>query len=110
MGIISGIGKTILFGLGLILFIGGILLTMTVLGAIIGLPLALFGVILIAISLRSGERSEQKIIVTQQVGERQSASLEEKEDKKPKGKFCSECGASIKKTDKFCAGCGVKVK
>jgi putative membrane protein len=79
MGIISDIGRTILFILGLILLLVGIGLTLTIFLAIFGVPLAIFGLIMIGISLSSGGKSESKIIVTQQVGKEQT-SLAESED------------------------------
>jgi len=73
MGIVSGIGRTILFILGLILLLAGIGLTLTLLLAIFGIPLAIFGLIMIGISLAGGGKSESKIIVTQQVGKEQTS-------------------------------------
>jgi len=78
MGIVSGIGKTILFILGLIFLLAGIGLTLTLFLAIFGIPLAIFGLIMIGISL-SGGKGEGKIIVTQQVGKDQSSSYSEEE-------------------------------
>jgi len=79
MGIASGIGRAILFIIGLVLLLVGIVLTLTLLLAIFGIPLAIFGLIMIAISLSGGEKSESKIIVTQQVGKEQT-SVAESED------------------------------
>jgi len=38
-----------------------------------------------------------------------AVKLNPKEQQKPKGKFCSNCGKPLEKNGKFCANCGAKI-
>jgi len=66
MGIASGVGKAILFILGLIFVLVGIFLTIIIITFWIGIPLIIVGLAMVSISL-SG-RGSGKIIVNQIVG------------------------------------------
>jgi hypothetical protein len=88
---------------GVIVVLLGWSLTLTLIGALIGLPFILIGGIMILVGLFSSGRKTEQIIVSQQVGHSEpiqrihvrclKCSTLNSED----ARYCSKCGAELRK-------------
>jgi len=93
---------------GVFLLIIGFFLTLTIIGAIIGIPIGLLGFIMMIYgTVSSGKTIETRVVYappppqysTLQPVQSQSAASTDT-------KFCQFCGSKISRTARFCPSCG----
>ena len=103
---------TVVYLFGLLLVVGGIVLSSSIIGAIIGIPLALVGLVIIIIAGVYTYKIRAEIF-GQKVGEGVRKELSKQTvqstDSVEKGLFCPNCGGNISPDDKFCKSCGQKL-
>jgi hypothetical protein len=109
--------------MGLIIFLLGLVFTLTIIGAPLGIPMMIVGPILVGISFFGGSKTTVTNVVhvhsapseTPQAPSRaQPVNFNEPATQVPQlvstAKFCSGCGAAVADVGSaFCAECGVKL-
>ena len=97
----------------------GFFLTLTLIGAILGIPIGFIGFIVLIVGLvTSGKKevyvgapaAQQQVVITggpsppMQVGQGNQSQQPLSQDTK----FCQSCGAKMSKSGTFCPACGAK--
>ncbi len=97
---IDGTMRTGLIIGGVVVVIVGFFFTLTIIGALIGLPFMLVGGIMMLVGIFSSGKKREQIIVSQQVNYPDKVQIRclncntlNSED----AKYCSKCGAELKK-------------
>jgi hypothetical protein len=103
---------------GFIILIIGLLFCLTIIGAVLGIPMMIVGSIMVAISFFGRQKTTITNVVQVAGGSYQEAptppthpvqSATRASQQVSTGKFCSECGAAVKEESAFCEQCGVKL-
>lgn len=88
----------------LVAVIIGYLFSITIIGAIIGVPLILLGLFLLIVGIFLPEKKRRKEVIVKEVVRE---TVQQPVEPVKKANFCSNCGAKVK--GKFCSKCGESI-